>query len=401
MRVPGCSPVRRGHAASPASPASSGSFGRGPASSPFSSSDDLCGDAMTSSLALLPPATHPFWRSADVAEQARRVAAPRAPLRLWGTGASPRVRPFCGVRSDASRVWARDLGAQVLATCAALEAQRAAALESVKTSVDTYKSVAKRLEGALAAERSRADAASARAARAEEAAAAAVAEAAALSGSRGEASSAATPELERLRLEVLALRASLEEERQRASLMADGAAALRAQLLQQGGVDSAASAAQAVPPAAADASELVALRCALEAERARADASAAREAAAATSALRGAAAAASDAPRAAELALALAAEQAKCRQLAAALNAASPPDSKSSAPGALAGSERLGLTLKSAPHSESPSCSGSPGLAEEAEGAEAGATPRFRVARHSAAAVASPVTPGENSEDDA
>ena len=312
------------------------------------------------------------------------------------------MRPFCGVRSDASRVWARDLGAQVLATCAALEAQRAAALESVKTSVDTYKSVAKRLEGALAAERSRADAASARAARAEEAAAAAVAEAAALSGSRGEASSAATPELERLRLEVLALRTSLEEERQRASLMADGAAALRAQLLQQGGVDGAASAAQAVPPAAADASELVALRCALEAERARADASAAREAAAATSALRGAAAAASDAPRAAELALALAAEQAKCRQLAAALKAASPPDSKASAPGALVGiSERLGLTLKSAPRSESPSCSGSPGLAEEAEEAEAGATPRFNVARHSAAAVASPVTPGESSEDDA
>ena len=78
MRVPGCSPVRRGHAASPSSPASPGSFG-GP--SPRSSSDDLCGleQTMTSSLALLPPATHPFWRSADVAEQARREVAQRAP----------------------------------------------------------------------------------------------------------------------------------------------------------------------------------------------------------------------------------------------------------------------------------------------------------------------------------
>ena len=254
---------------------------------------------------------------------------------------------------------------------------------------------------ALEAERARANAAAARANRAEEAAAAATAESAALSGGGVPRAHDAAPdgELARLRHEVLALRAELEKERQRASLFADGAAALRAQL-QSCGVG-LASPAQAAPPAPADAGELVALRCALEAERARADAAAAREAATAASAVRNAAAAASDAPRAAELALALAAEQAKSRQLAAALKAASPPDGGKSAAGAL-GSERLSqLTLKGGPRAESPSCAGSPGLAEEAEAEEAGATPRFRARRAAAAAAASPVTPGESSEDDA
>ena len=313
----------------------------------------------------------------------------------------PAVRPYAA--SDVSRGPAH-LAPQVLATCAGLEAQRFAALESVAASVQTWKGAARRLEAALEAERARANAAAARAALAEEAAAAATAEAAAQYDGRRPHGPAAVPdgELARLRCEVLALRAELEAERERASLMADGAAALRAQL--QGSGFGAADAAQAVPPAAADAGELVALRCALEAERARADAAAAREAAGAASAARGAAAAASDAPRAAELALALAAEQARSKKLAAALKAASPPDgTKPAFAGALgAGGESVFLSpLKGGPRAESPSCTGSPGLADDAEEEAAGALRRaLFVACRRPAAVAPPVTPGESSEEE-
>ena len=71
MRVPGCSPVRRGHSASPGGPAarSPGAF-----LTPNGSADDLSALALNddcAGLALLPPPAHPFWRSADVAEQAR------------------------------------------------------------------------------------------------------------------------------------------------------------------------------------------------------------------------------------------------------------------------------------------------------------------------------------------
>lgn len=216
----------------------------------------------------------------------------------------------------------------MLATCAGLEAERAAAVESVRTEVATWRNAVRRLEAAVAAERARADAATARAARAEEVAAAATAEAAAsaVPSVRSSDGAAAAPpgEVARLRAEVDALRAELAEERQRTSLMADGAAALRSQI-KAGIVENDVGTAglqRAAASAGADAAELVALRCALEAERARADAAAAREAAAAQAARRGAAAAATDAPRAAELALALAAEQARSRQLAAALAAA-------------------------------------------------------------------------------
>ena len=50
---------------------------------------------MTSSLALLPPATHPFWRSADVAEQARREAVAKALCAQWGPGGL-RLRSLSG-----------------------------------------------------------------------------------------------------------------------------------------------------------------------------------------------------------------------------------------------------------------------------------------------------------------
>ena len=214
----------------------------------------------------------------------------------------------------------------MLATCAGLEAERAAAVESVRTEVATWRNAVRRLEAAVASERARADAATARAARAEEVAAAATAEAAASAVPSVRSSDGAAPpgDLARLRAEVDALRAELAEERQRTSLMANGAAALRAQIT-AGIVENDVGTAglqRAAASAGADAAELVALRCALEAERARADAAAAREAAAAQAARRGAAAAATDAPRAAELALALAAEQARSRQLAAALAAA-------------------------------------------------------------------------------
>ena len=73
----------------------------------------------------LPDAGHPFWRESDVAEQVRLACRPLRRMRL-------RKNPTLSLGKSLTSPF---MPAQVISTCAALEAERISALESVSSTI--------------------------------------------------------------------------------------------------------------------------------------------------------------------------------------------------------------------------------------------------------------------------